>query len=61
MQQPIEHQSNCSQVDHQFRRLHAIFVILAETTITPEPSEAAFNDPCQTGNLEGTSLSFDDL
>ncbi|MDQ0996329.1 hypothetical protein QFZ34_001506 [Phyllobacterium ifriqiyense] len=38
-----------------------IFIILAEQTIASESSEAAFHDPGQASDLEGTLRRLDDL
>src|SRR5690242_18974577 len=50
----VQHEPRGSDIDHQFRRLHAIFVIFAEPTIPAEPGKAAFDDPRQSGDLEST-------
>ena len=49
--------------DHLNRlgRLNSELIILAETAISPQPGEAALNDPSQARDLERSVLSFDDL
>jgi hypothetical protein len=41
--------------------LNAKLVAFAEPSISPEPCEAALNDPGQPSNLECTLLALDDL
>jgi hypothetical protein len=40
--------------------LDSKLIVLAESAISPQPGEAALNDPSQPGNLERSVLSFDD-
>src|SRR5205085_1205719 len=56
-----EHKPRGSHIDHQFGRLHAIFVVFAEPAIAPEPSKTAFDNPGQPGDLEGALSAFDNL
>src|SRR5690242_18334647 len=57
----MQHQPNRCEVEHQLRRLDTIFVILAEPTVSTQPSEAPLHNPSQPGDLEGTLPPFDDL
>jgi hypothetical protein len=41
--------------------LHAILVLLAESSIAAEPSERALHNPGESGDLEGSLLPFEDL
>ncbi len=59
--EPIEHEARGGDIDHRFGCLDAILIVLAEPTIASEPSEAAFHDPGQAGDLEGTLTPFDNL
>src|SRR5262249_45942034 len=43
--QPAEHQMNHADVDHSFAGSRVAFVVLAMSTIPPQPAEGSLDDP----------------
>lgn len=57
----IEHEPDCGNIDHGFRGLDPVLVVLGQAPIEPEPGETALDDPGQASDLEGALLTPDDL
>ena len=56
----VEHEADRRDVDHSFRGLHPILVVLAETAVAAQPREAALDDPGQPFDLEGALAALGD-
>jgi len=50
--EPIQHETDCREVDHGFGSLHCLFAIFTHPTIATQSRKAAFHDPGQAGDLE---------
>src|SRR5271165_3137786 len=57
----IEHKACCGDFDECLRALHAVLVILAQSSIAAKPSEAALHNPGEACDLERALPASDDL
>src|SRR5467141_3267171 len=51
----------CGDFDECLRALHAVLVVLAQSSIAAKPGEAALHNPGETRDLERALPAFDDL
>ena len=51
----------CGDFDECFRALHAVLVILVQSSISAKPGEAALHNPGEACDLERALPAFDDL
>jgi hypothetical protein len=57
----VQHQSNGSDVEQRLRCLDITLIVLREATVEAKPGNAAFDNPRETGNLEGSLFALDDV